>query len=432
MTDTPAWSHAPDAEAAYLGACIASRGAILTAAIEAGLTRDAFRGRGHAQLFDTLCTMSSDGEKIDTISILETLRSSPWFVDMGGLDWLSRLVDAVPTVAHAESWRDRIMACWTRRRVDLALGEAAERVRGSDDAEDPMGLALSTVMAAAHHTAKREEIDGVSLAREVVRRAGEVKGKAVGIEWPTARLRHILPPIEAENGFAFIMAPPSVGKTALALQMAMKTLVQHERRVDYIGLEGAPRQMVRRCLMNCLGLQLDRPLSEMEQTRAEGLAARMFSRDRADRIEMTARPNTIGAIRAHARQAKEAGSLGVFIDNMKHIRTTGQRFNSRVEQFLWVSIELKYIRDDVGIPIIVLHHSNDDGETRWSKDIDADADLSIKLLRDDQESVPATAANNFQERAIVDLDVAKNRDGETPKVQLWFQKTVQRFVDWPQ
>jgi replicative DNA helicase len=103
-----------------------------------------------------------------------------------------------------------------------------------------------------------------------------------------------------------------------------------------------------------------------------------------------------------------------------------------VEQFLWVSIELKYIRDDVGIPIIVLHHSNDDGETRWSKDIDADADLSIKLLRDDQESVPATAANNFQERAIVDLDVAKNRDGETPKVQLWFQKTVQRFVDWPQ
>jgi hypothetical protein len=133
-------------------------------------------------------------------------------------------------------------------------------------------------------------------------------------------------------------------------------------------------------------------------------------------------PEACDQIEAWMRGEMRKGSKALIIDNMKHMDTgRAQGKKSTNEVFRELSLDIKGMRDRLGIPVIVLHHLNAEGNTAWSGDIENDADIVIKLENQseqlDLECMP------------IDASCTKNRDGKTGKVALTFDKRAQRFIE---
>jgi len=136
---------------------------------------------------------------------------------------------------------------------------------------------------------------------------------------------------------------------------------------------------------------------------------------------------TTDQIRAFGQMEQARGARLLVIDNMKHIRYRSK--GSMTEQFREVAQELKWIRDDLNVPVIVLHHLNKAGDVSWSDDIRRDADLLL-FLAVDESSIPYTPDNDWQGQTIVNVNCEKARDGRKNfSIQCEFLQNIQTFVD---
>jgi hypothetical protein len=125
---------------------------------------------------------------------------------------------------------------------------------------------------------------------------------------------------------------------------------------------------------------------------------------------------------------KRAGSRLLIVDNMKHIRTTS-KYNSLPELFRELSLKAKRLRDETKLPVIMLHHTNEDGDVSWSKDIKRDVDILITMTKDEDLSV-TPAVPGDQAIDFVRFKIDKNRDGQAGlSVPVRFRKEIQTFVE---
>ena len=122
------------------------------------------------------------------------------------------------------------------------------------------------------------------------------------------------------------------------------------------------------------------------------------------------------------------------LDNTRHIRR-GNSSESRVEWMGSLSARLKQLRDDTGVPLLVLHHAtkpNEHGkeDVSWSSDIRRDADCLVFLREDEERTTPYSGPDEMG-RCCVTFDVEKNRDGlRGVRVPLHFIKWRQAFAEW--
>lgn len=232
----------------------------------------------------------------------------------------------------------------------------------------------------------------------------------------------------------WLMAGPSVGKTALALAWACDAVEFDQAEIHYIGLEdgGKPRKLINRMLMRLLGKPTDRmTVQEADQCR------RYLEMLQACGLTLTSKPNSIEKIRAYCTmlsrrldaEAKDGTrkKAMVFVDNLRHVRT-GKNYDGEMQRFMALSLEFKHIRDDTGIPIVILHHTNEEGKTGWSRDIDKDSDMTIKLSRSQEESIQSGDGQPRLDHVIVNVE--KCRDGDTPKIGVHFHPAQMRFDEF--
>jgi len=113
---------------------------------------------------------------------------------------------------------------------------------------------------------------------------------------------------------------------------------------------------------------------------------------------------------------------------LRHIRPD-RDFKNRFDLFAHHSLELKYLRDYLRVPVVALHHLNSDDKLSWSSDIERDGDIVMILERDAANSIEPCRENHFHGRDFVNLRVAKNRDGKTGTIPLEFIKPFQTFEE---
>lgn len=247
------------------------------------------------------------------------------------------------------------------------------------------------------------------------------------LAWPIAELNTLMGHITDE--FIFLAALESVGKTAFALNLIAHTALDG-KMASMASLESKRPKVVQRLIailgeVNTVSLRNHTALESVYDAARD--AARQL--DKLP-IRITDRGMNTDQLLAWAKHEKAKGSRLLVIDNMRHIRPA-QRYNSPVEQFRDISVRLKWIRDDTGLPLIVLHHLTDDLDVSWSKDIRRDADVLMFMLHNETHSIAPTHENRYTERAVVDLDIRKNREGMRGfKVTTEFIKKHQRFVDF--
>jgi len=321
------------------------------------------------------------------------------------------LKDLYPTVTSFKEYLAEVEESFKRKKLGDILNRASFLSAQNVESEKVIAEILDSTTALVNPV--EIEISNDEAIELVIER--NQNPDIGGLDWFIPELNRLLQPIHSQ--FMFVMAPPSVGKTAFMLQLSDHI----DQRVDYIALESNQRDLMQRIISRRIEKNILKPLTSDGVKQAQSLKGKL------NNLVFTSAPNSIEKIRAYGKTAKARGSKMLVIDNLKHIRSTKDYGGNQTAKFLDFSMQLKHIRDDLDLPIVVVHHSGDDGSTRWSKDIDADSDLTIKLMRSD-ESIPATAHNNFISTDYVDLIVEKNRDGFTPRLKLQFHKNIQKFT----
>jgi replicative DNA helicase len=415
------------AERAVLGAVLL-RGDLLDSV---ALAPEDFHGPAGAALWETLQAMGRAGEPIDLVSVGTRLAAGGVLERIGGAAALARLTDAVASTANLEHYVG-IVAAFSQRRRLLAL--AAElQVACADmsrDVREVLGEGerrMADILQAGRGARARP-------VREIVHQV---------IDWMQERMNHRneivgiptgLPALDTitdgwqRSEFIVMGARPSVGKSALAMQMAAFEAGWKAIPVGYFSLEMADRSLIARVLTSQARVDMSqvrkgtiRPsdFSKMQQVCGEIYEAPLYIVDE---------PNIhLLDLRAEARRlVRQHGVRVVYIDYIGLIRPPETSI-PRHEQVAEISRSLKSLARELEIPVVALSQLRRESEgsrpsladLRESGSLEQDADVVLLIHKD--------KADEQTSKVPVELAVAKQRQGPTSEVPLLFDRAYVRF-----
>ncbi len=431
----------PEAEAAVLGGVLIDPFAMDQ--IATVVDDSMFFRETHRRLFRAMTRLFKHGQVIDPITISEDLKSAGELEGIGGWEYLSSLLDAVPTAAniayHAGIVRDKALM---RRLVDAGqhivrdvyeagdqtvsevLDRAEQRVFGVSQSRGDDGfIPIKNVVW--------KSLDGVE---EALKKPGSISGLATGFR----DLDEMTTGLHAGD-LAIVAGRPAMGKTSWVLNVAQTATLDYGIPVGIFSLEMSKEQLIQR-LMCALGRVNAQRLRRGLLSPNEHLQlARACSRLNAAPmwIDDAATGNVID-MKAKARRLKaEQDQLGlVVVDYMQLMSGTGRREN-RVQEVSEISRGLKALARELEVPVIALSQLSRAPEQRTDRrpqlsdlresgSIEQDADLVMFLYRPEYYHGPTDRDGNSLE-GKAELIVAKQRNGPVGTVDLYFEKEFTRF-----
>jgi replicative DNA helicase len=249
------------------------------------------------------------------------------------------------------------------------------------------------------------------------------------LDWPVPSITRHMGRVDRE--LIWIVAQPSIGKTALVLQWLLH-LAGQGHPVSMASLESAADMIGSRAIA-ITGPMDNYPIRQrraMPETVARAFEA---ARRIPDCIRITDSRMTIDQVYAWGKAEARKGARLVVVDNTRHIHVRGNV--DRVNEVAEISSRMKHLRDEAGVPVVVLHHSMIDAKTgredvSWSKDIRKDADVVVFLKHDPDNSTPPQHEHDPGLWAVK-WSVEKNRESRAGyEILMRFRKEWQRFEEW--
>ncbi len=237
------------------------------------------------------------------------------------------------------------------------------------------------------------------------------------IPWPITRIQNRYGNLSEE--FIVIHALPSIGKTALVIQW-MVFLARKGIKCALASLESSTASISPRFIshigqvnsltMKCAGLS--------PSTEKKALSAIEEAKSLHKLINIRDGNMNDGQLLAWCRIQKQQGAKIIFIDNLRHIDSV-KTFETEIRKFMELSLSVKRIRDQIKIPVVLLHHSNEAGDIGWSKDIrkDVDIEIAIERVNPSVDGQPDDIRFNFK----------KARDAGTFMIEAEFDKEYQTY-----
>ena len=389
--------------------------------MESGLTADWFSCDKAKAAYGAATSLFAKGAAINTITIADAWDEPECH------EYLEHCVDVAPVVAHSEYYIERVHNAHLLR---LAQRMAHNNKHILDECKADEADATIASLSMGWQTLTMEKPDDKTLTQVGIElldswESGDEGGVGV-VGWPLPTMQRLIGNLT--DDLVFIYSKESTGKTAWTLQMALE-IAKKGHLASILSLESKKPKLVMRWM------------SQIAQVNSIALKHRksspsQYRQAREAAIKLDALPlnvcdagMTIDQVAAWASIEKQKGAKILFLDNLRHVRG-GEKYKSPVEWFRTLSLRLKWIKDDVGIPFVVLHHSNAEGDVSWSSDVRRDADMLIRLTDIEEESIEPSAANDWIGRSFVSIDVKKSRDGLRGfSVKTEFLKDIQTFVE---
>ena len=429
------------AEAAVLGGILIDHDAMSRVAplLEAA----AFHREAHRHLFRAMTRLYGRGRAIDPITLTEDLKVAGDLESAGGLEYIASLLEAVPTAANIE-YHARIVneKHLLRKLVDAAqeivrdVYEPGEREVGEilDSSEQRVFGVSQERGETGFERIKNAIREAIDEAESMVNKPGRVPGLATGF----ADLDEMTTGLQGGD-LAIVAGRPAMGKTSWVLNVAQSTAIEAGTTVGIFSLEMSREQLVRRLL--CSEARVNaQSLRKGSLTPGEfqqlGVAASHLN---AAPIYIDDSPTgTVLEMKAKSRRLKALyPELGlVIVDYMQLMSASGHREN-RVQEVSEISRGLKALARELRIPVIALSQLSRAPEQRTDRRpqlsdlresgaIEQDADLVMFLYRPEYYHGPTDKDGNSQE-GHAELIVAKQRNGPTGTVNLYFHKSITRF-----
>jgi len=427
-----------DSEKALLGSIMLKPNIILE--VLDSITPNSFYVGKHRLIFEAMVNLFSKKEPIDLLSLSAKLKEKKVLEQVGGNTYLTDLVNTVPSASNFKHYADIIRRKYILRDLINAADHIAELgYDENEELESILDSAEKKIFGVTSLGIQQSFVDIKNTLEEAWERLDKLHKSGDGLRGTPTGFKELDDKLSGfqKSDLIILAARPSMGKTALALDIARKAALLHSVPVCIFSLEMSSQQLVDRMLaaesrVDSWKLRTGRIGSdgEFEQIRdslSRLAKAPIFIDDQA--------ANTIMRMRAVARRIKSEHGLGLVIVDYLQLMNPARHYDSMVHQVTEISRSLKALARELDVPVLALSQLSRAVEQRRDRprlsdlrdsgSIEQDADVVAFIHRDDKYNENSDRPN------IAEILIEKHRNGPTGKVELYFddQKTTFLSLD---
>ncbi len=424
-----------EAEQSVLGAILIDNNA-LTRALEI-LDPEDFYKISHRKIFFAMTELFDKNEPIDLITLTDQLKKNDELEPVGGLSYLSQIVNMVPTAANVKYHSHIVREKALLRGLLMSANEIAGKVYEDNlDAEDLVDYAERSVFKISDKRVKSSFVtlrDVIRDSFEMIEHLYDKKETITGVASGFRDLDDLTTGFQ-KGDLIVVGGRPSMGKTAFALNVAQHVGLEMKEPVAIFSLEMAKEQLAIRMLCaeamvnsNSIrkGFIKKEDWHKLTSAASNLTGAPVFIDDTSG--------ITVLELRAKARRLKiEHGLSLVIVDYLQLMRGKGS-FERREQEISDISRSLKALAKELSVPVIAVSQLNRSVEQRRppkpiladlreSGAIEQDADVILFLYRDE-------VYNKEAKRGHAEVIIAKQRNGPTGTVNLAFMSSCTRFLN---
>ncbi len=421
-----------EAEKSVLGSILLDKDALIE--VSGWLLPEHFYDDRHSAIYQNILELFEGGLPIDLVTVSDKLKKKKILSKLGGRAYLTELASFVPTAAHAAEYANIVKETATRRGLISSSSEitklAFDETVALPEVVDRSETLLFNVAQAG---IKSNFIHIKDLLKDAYERAAHAKESDdySGISTGFKELDVLLGGFQ-KSDLIVLAARPSVGKTALALDMMRHAALIEKKNVAFFSLEMSNMQIMDRLL----GMQSGIPFWEirtnkLNEEKVVKLANTMGELADANIFIDDSPGQNINQIRTKARRLMlEQGVDIIFVDYLQLMH--GNTKESRALEVGEVSQGLKNLAKELNVPVVALSQLSRAIELRQNRrpqlsdlresgSIEQDADVVIFLDREE------TWNPDTEKKGSAEVFVAKHRNGPTGIVELAFIKEIASF-----
>ena len=427
--------HDLDAEKSVLGAVLIDSTSINLVA--EFLKAEHFYAREHQLIYGAMITLFEKQQPIDVVTIQDELKKTDSLKQIGGKNYLSDLINAVPTSAYIEQYGRIVKNHFVKRKLIQMSSRLVEKsfdTKGDvkkmlDDAETEI-FALSQEHLHRDFIELKEVLaESFERLEEFVKKGSHLRGVSTGFIDLDTKLAGM-----QDSNLLILAARPGIGKTTMALNIALQAATKNKTPVGFFSLEMSKEELVDRLLVGQADIDAWRlktgRLSEDDYKR---LTEAMGDLSEAPIFIDDTPGSSILEMRTKARKLMMEKGIKLLIVDYLQLIDAGKRFDSRVNEVSFVSQNLKNLARELKIPVLALSQLSRAVEQRGTRKpqlsdlrdsggIEQDADV-VMFLYLEQETEDILDQN----KKIVKLYIAKHRNGATGEMDLMFRGDRVKF-----
>jgi len=423
------------AEQSVLGAILVDASSINL--IVEFLRLEHFYSKENQNIYGAMLSLFEKQQPIDIITLQSQLKKDGKLKDVGGTAYLTDLINTVPTSAYIEHYGHIVKDHYTKRQlitlssriVQKAFDETGDTKKLLDEAE-------KEIFSLAQEHLRQDFVELKEVLAESFERLEEFLKQGVryrGLPTGYTDLDNKLAGMQNSN-LIVLAARPGIGKTTLALNIALNVAMKEKKAVGFFSLEMSKEELVDRLLVGHADIDAwklktgrlsDEDYKKLTDAMGELADAPIFIDDTpgASVLEM----------RTKARKLKIEKDVKLLVVDYLQLADAGRRFDSRVTEVSMISQGLKNLARELKIPVIAISQLSRAVEQRGSKkpqlsdlresgSIEQDADIVAFLYyEDDNEDLLD------QSKRMVKLYIAKHRNGATGEIDLMFRGDRVKF-----
>lgn len=420
-----------EAEKSLIGALLLDKEAINRVAdlLDAG----DFYNRAHQMIYEGIVKLYENREPIDLLTLSNILAASGQLEVIGGIGYLTSLVNSVPTSAHVVHYADIVRRKKTLRDlIDSAHGIIGLGYQEDEDVEGLLDQAEQRLFSVSQRSVQQNFLglekslhDAFERLDRLHKGDGALRGVPTGFVDLDAKLAGL-----QKSNLVILAARPSMGKTSLALDIVRE--VGKIVPVGFFTIEMSREEVTDRLIAAEAGVSLwkmrtGRLSSEGEQNDFEKIAVALDSLAKTKIFIEDSPSPTVMQMRAMARRLQAEHGLGLIVVDYLQLINATKNYDSMVHQISEISRNLKSLARELSVPVLALSQLNRAVESRPdqrpklsdlrdSGGIEQDADVVLFIYREDK------VKRDSEKKNIAEILIAKHRNGPTGEVELYFDE----------
>jgi len=424
--------QSPEAESSLIGALLLDPSRVDQ--VRARIRPDDFSREAHRRIYRAVCDLADSGAEPSFQRVTELLRERAELSEVGGPAAVVALIESTPAAGHVSGYTAIVERNAVLRRL---IGAAQSMVRlalMSEDAGEATRRAQQLLFEVSERRLHREIVSVGEALRELFQRIDIANERGRGPALPTG-----FPSLDERLGaglhagdLVIVAGRPGLGKTSFALNVMRNAALLREAVCAIFSLEMTEEDLTLRLLSSLAeidGGRLRRGALDMEELQAVSQASSQLMH-RGIFIEECTRL-TVTDVLTHSRKLQAREGLDLIVIDYLQLMEGASPDDNRVQEIGSITRGLKAVARELNVPVIVLSQLSRQIERRTGGEpklsdlresgaIEQDADIVMFLWRRDRDRQPQAAS-------VLDLRLAKHRNGPTGDFQLIFEYEYTRF-----
>ncbi len=427
--------HSNEAEQSVLGAMLLDKEAI--SAVTETISGPDFYREAHREIFEAIVEIFSKGEPVDLITLTERLKSRKTLEVVGGVTYLTSLMDMVPVTHNVRHYSKIVEDKALLRRLIMTSSDIMQRsFEGKEEISNIVEFAEKSIfdISLKRSTAGPEAIGEILHTNfDMIEELYKNKGKITGVPSGFTDLDRMLSGLQPSD-LILIAARPSMGKSSFMMNIVQHAAVREKVATAVFSLEMSKEQLSHRLL--CSEALIDSQklrTGDIDEDDWVKLAKVVSPLSKSPIFIDDTPAISINELRAKCRKLKLEHNLGLVVIDYLQLMT-GSGSDSRQQEISEISRSLKAIAREVKVPVIALSQLSRAAEQRVdhrpilsdlreSGAIEQDADVVMFLYRDEYYN------KETEKKNIGEVIIAKQRNGPTGTVELVWLGQFTKFAN---